>query len=195
MSRRLWTRESIVDAIRIEARSGRPLSYSQIQGRMPTLLRAAERIFGSWGAAVEAAGFDYSSVRRYRVWTREHVVERIRELHRQGHNLNWRHVATQLDPSLAAAVLHAHRFNSWTEALEAAGLDPTVVLRYRRWNLTTIRAELARLAAQGVSLDQETLSKIAPSLRAAIYRVPGGLDAQRQALRAQRGEETTTPEA
>lgn len=185
MSSRIWTRETIVGAVRAEARNGHPLNYSSMQARVPSLLRASERVFGSWGAAVEAAGFDYASIRRYRVWTRTRVIERIRELHRQGADLSWRHVANVLDPALAAAVLHARRFSSWTEALEAAGLKPTEIARYRRWTLPIIEEELVKLDQQGVALDQETLAEVAPDLRAAIYRVLGGVAVQRAALQRQ----------
>jgi hypothetical protein len=185
VSGRLWTRDAIADAIRSEAFHGHQLNYSSVQKRVPSLLRAAERTFGSWAAAVEAVGFDYSAIRRYRMWSRERVIEKIRFWHHQGADLSWRHVSTKLDPSLAAAALHAHRFSCWSEALAAAGLKPEEVARYRRWSLPVIEEELDRLASRGILLDQETLDRIAPDLRAAIYRIEGGIEAQHRALNRQ----------
>jgi hypothetical protein len=167
------------------------LNYSSVQARVPSLLRAAERVFGSWAAAVEAAGFDYSQIRRYRIWTRDRVIERIREWHSKGADLSWRHVAIELDPSLAAAALHAHRFASWSDTLLAAGLDPAEVARYRRWTLPAIQDELEHLATQGIALDQETLADKAPDLRAAIYRIEGGVAVQRAALQRQQEAAST----
>ncbi|HEX2950677.1 MAG TPA: hypothetical protein VHV83_14110 [Armatimonadota bacterium] len=189
MSGRLWTRDTIVGAIKAEAFRGHQLNYSSVQSRVPSLLRAAERVFGSWSAAVEAAGFDYSAIRRYRMWSQERVIETIRTWHQKGADLSWRHVATKLDPSLAAAALHARRFTCWSDALAAAGLDPEEVARYRRWSLPIIEIELERLAIQGVSLDQETLDRVAPDLRAAIYRIEGGIEAQHRALQRQLAEQ------
>ncbi len=156
-----------------------------MQAHVPSLLRAAERVFGSWGAALEAAGFDYAEIRRYKVWTRDRVLERIRMWHDKGNDLSWRNVSLELDPPLAAAALHAQRFPSWADALTAAGLDPTEIARYRHWTLPMIQQELERLAAEDIPLDQETLTSVAPDLRAAIYRVDGALEAQREARKQQ----------
>ncbi len=185
MSGRIWSRSTIIAAIRAEARAGHELSYSRIEKRVPSLLHAAERIFGHWASAVEAAGFDYNDIRRYRRWTRDRVIERIREWDRKNADLSWHHVSNVLDPPLAAAALHADRFSSWSEALREAGLDPDNVSRYRRWTLPAIQDELSTLAHQGVNLDQETLAQEAPALLAAIYRLGGGLVAQRGALERQ----------
>jgi hypothetical protein len=189
MPGRLWTRDTITAAIRAEALHGHPLHYSSMQARVPSLLRAAERVFGSWSVAVEAAGFDYSLIRRYRVWSRARVIERILYWHERQADLSWRHLATKLDPSLAAAALHGNRFTSWADALRAAGLDPEKVARYRRWTLPLIAQELEIVARQGIPLDQESLMRWAPDLRAAIYRIDGGLALQRQAMQRQQDGE------
>ncbi len=182
MAGRIWTRETIVAAIRAEAAAGHDLSYSSTERRVPSLIHAAQRTFGHWSSAVEAAGFDYSAIRRYRKWTRERVIKRIQELHAKGADLSWRSISLDLDPPLAAATLHAGRFASWAEALRAAGLDPDQIARYRRWTPRKIQDELERLACQGVPLDQETLNQHAPALIAAIYRIGRGLVAEREAL-------------
>jgi hypothetical protein len=180
---RIWTPETVIAAIRAEAMAGHELSYLRTNRRVPSLLRAAERVFGSWGAAVNAAGFDYESIRRYRKWTRDEVLARIREWHAKGADLSWYNVSTRLDPSLAAAALHAGRFASWNEALSAAGLNPEEIMRYQRWTPERIREELALLSKQGAPLDRDSLAEIAPSLLAAIYRQGDGLVAER--IRAQ----------
>jgi len=150
---------------------------------MPALVRAAERVFGSWGAAVDAAGFDYASIRRYRKWTRDAVIARICAWHAQGEDLCWSHVSMTLDPALAAAALHAGRFASWNEALTAAGLQPDEIMRYQRWSQERTRNELAHLQRKGCALDKECLAEVAPALLSAIYRHGDGLVLER--LRAE----------
>jgi len=190
ISGRLWTRETVMGAIRAEARAGHDLSYSCTEKRVPSLVRAAERIFGNWGSAVNASGFDYDAIRRYRKWTREKVLERIRDWHAKGEDLSWRYVSTQLDPPLAAAALHAGRFASWVDALAAAGLDPAEIARYRKWTLPRIHEELLSLESCGVPLDRMHLNQRASSLLAAIYRIGDGLTSERKRVleRSRRSE-------
>lgn len=177
---RKWTRSEVIAVIRAEAAAGQELSYTRTERRVPSLLRAAERVFGTWAAAVEAAGFNYDDIRRYRRWTPERVVERIREWHRKGADLSWHHVSTELDPPLAAAARQAGRFASWADALAAAGLNAEEIVRYRRWNLPAVHEELEQLAQQGIALDRKTLSREAAPLLAAVYRVGDGLVVERE---------------
>jgi hypothetical protein len=166
----------------MEAEEGHELSYMRVERRVPALLRSAQRLFGSWSAAVEAAGFNYDEIRRYREWTRERVIGRIQELWEQGADLSWRNVSLNLDPPLAAAALHAGRFPSWNDALTAAGVDPEIVRRYRKWSKSKIQQELFSLAEQGHQLDQETLMETSPALVAAIYRLGSGLVTEREEI-------------
>jgi len=180
---RIWTHDTVINAIQAEAQVGQELSYQCMNRHMPALVRASERVFGTWGAAVDAAGFDYTSIRRYRKWTRDTIIARIRAWHAKGEDLCWSHVSRTLDPALAAATLHARRFSSWREALIAAGLQPDEIMRYQQWSLDRIRKELAYLIHKGCALDRESLVVIAPALLSAIYRYGDGLVLER--LRAE----------
>ena len=179
----VWTKENILQAIRAEDAHGHELSYSRTEQRVPSLIRAAERYFGSWGAAVNAAGFDYETIRRYRKWSRERILARIQDWYAKDADLSWRHVSQQLDPPLAAAVLHGNRFASWSEALLAAGLAPEEITRYRAWSLPAVHRELAQLQAQQLLLTQQNLQRLGHgALLAAVYRHGNGLNAERDAL-------------
>ncbi len=191
MIRQVWTEETVIAAIREEVASGHDLSYSGTQRRVPSLLRAAERVFGQWAAAVEAAGFDYAAFRKYRRWTREQVIAAVQAHAEAGADLSWRHVSTVLDPPLAYAALHAGRFASWDAALAAAGLDPDTIRRYQNWNWDRVVAVLWSLAARGVMLDQPTLSQDAPDALAAFYRRGGSL----RELRAHYTTAETSPDS
>src|SRR5688572_17952298 len=144
-----WSKDEIgLEILRLYA-SQQPLSYGEMQKRNVRLLRAATRYFGSWQNAIEYAGLDYDKIRKYQVWTRERIVEQISKYHQEGHDLSWRHVATELDPALAAAAIRANRFGAWQEALAAAGLDYDEIRRHRAWDGEQVLDEIRRRHSSG----------------------------------------------
>lgn len=105
-------------------------------GRRPAYLRVV-RDFGTWHAALRAAGFDA----RARRWTPEEVIDALRAWAvRHGHPptaVEW-HCASPVNPTAQTA---AKPFGSWPNALLAAGLS---IKRRHRWErgdiLDAIRA-------------------------------------------------------
>jgi hypothetical protein len=83
------------------------------------LIATARRRFGNWGAAVERAGIDYSAIRRRRRWTRELILQEIRQLRTDGTDLRSGEVRHH-HPALFAAACKARFFGSWTKALQAS---------------------------------------------------------------------------
>ncbi|MEI6520175.1 MAG: hypothetical protein WCO98_09095 [bacterium] len=170
-----WDELSVITNIIKSYEAGEKLSYSYMEKNSPSLLRAAERIFGTWAKAVQASGIDYNTIRKYKTWDRNKIIDRIIELNNQGVDLNWRNVSEKADPGLAAAALRKGRFKSWNDALTCAGLNPDDVCKYQRWDNDRISDELQWLSDQGVNLDQNSLLREAPALLAAIYRINGSL--------------------
>jgi hypothetical protein len=165
-----WSKDEIgLEILRLYA-SGQPLNYGEVQKNNLRLLRAATRYFGSWKNALEYAGLDYNRIRRYRVWTRDRITEQIQKYHREGRDLSWRHVSTQLDPALAAAAIRPNRFGSWQAALEAAGLDYEEIRRNRSWDEDQVVDELRRMHSSGESLRVSDVAEQAPALVAAARR-------------------------
>lgn len=125
-----WTGERILERIRALHAAGTDLSWRHVSTQVDPQLAAAatkRQHFGSWRAAIEAAGLDYASVRRYRKWSEQAIIDRLKELHAQGVNLNAKNME-ETDITLITAA--RRRFDSWHLALEAAGLDyHTIVLR------------------------------------------------------------------
>ncbi len=118
-----WSHSRIIARIRELYQQGVDLSWRHIsQDVDPSLAAAAAkpRYFGSWRSAIEAAGIDYSSVSRYRRWDEAAIIKRLREMHERGEPLNAASVERQ-DMSLITAA--RRRFDSWDNALMAAGLD------------------------------------------------------------------------
>lgn len=165
-----WDKDTIASEINRMHAASEPLSYGAVQKSQLRLLRAATRHFGSWRTAVEFAGLTYEEIRRYRVWTRERIIERIQEHHRAGADLSWRHVSTVLDPPLAAAAIRPNRFESWQAALEAAGLDYDEIRRHRTWDEEAVQAEIKRRHASGESLRVSDVAQVDAALVAAARR-------------------------
>ncbi len=121
--RRKWTRDRILSRIRQLHAAGCDISYAAAKREQQYLVVAASspRFFGSWKAAVEAAGIDYSTVRKRKRWSREKIIEHIREIKRKGGRLRLTDVR-QSHSALVAAATSPRYFGSWRAAVEAAGI-------------------------------------------------------------------------
>lgn len=200
---RKWSKESIGAEILQMHNAGGNLSYANIAQTQVALLRAATRYFGSWRIAVEFAGLCYEDIRKYRMWTRDRILERIKELHEAGEDLSWRHISTEVDPQLAAAATKQKHFGSWRNAIQAAGLDYGVIRRYQEWDEQAVVDKLQELHATGVDLNAKSMEELDITLITAARRrfdswdkalTAAGLDAQSIVLRKpfKRRKKTTT---
>lgn len=118
-----WTRDRITQRIKDLHSQGVDLSWRNVCLNVdPQLAAAATKRshFGSWREALESAGLDYDTIRRYREWDDERILEMVREFHRTGKELNAKNME-QEDITLITAA--RRRFDSWHQALQAAGLD------------------------------------------------------------------------
>jgi len=86
------------------------------------------RLFGTWTSALEAAGIDQPPpAKRAAIYTRESIITLLRD-----------HAAAGLSTETRHPLLHRYErtvrrlFGTWTAALEAAGLPPSVRGRPRR---------------------------------------------------------------
>ncbi|HHW13515.1 MAG TPA: helix-turn-helix transcriptional regulator [Firmicutes bacterium] len=149
-----WTAEAVIDGIRQAATAGEDLSAHRMQQRHASLVGTAQRLFGSWGAALQAAGYAPDLVRRARAWTDEQIIERIRQLAADGADLS-DNSANAWDSGFYASA--RERFGSWPAALEAAGVDEAEARRTVRWSrnrvLEAIRAGRRDAVLKSIALD------------------------------------------
>ena len=171
-----WTRKTITEHIKKLHSQGAELNYTSAEREHLNLVRAAAWHFGTWRLAVEAADVDYESLSKYRRWNRERIIERIKELHAQGAELNWRAVSTKVDPPLAAAALRANGFPSWREAIAAAGLDIETVARYKFWDEERVLEAIRELHTSGQALSSKAMQSSDQSLFCAARRRFGSWD-------------------
>jgi len=127
--------QAALDEIRRRAAAGQPLNSGANRGDW--LYAAAARFFGSWGAAVAAAGFDYDEHKQVDLSAGE-VLRRIRALvaeHGQKVHAG--------DHPLVSAGARRH-FGGWKAAFEAAGCGPPETLTWTREAVVAaIREDLA----------------------------------------------------
>lgn len=140
----MWTKEEVLRLIKERTAERLPLSYSVVVRDAEALTGVARRLFGSWGAAVEAAGLNYREIKkqarlteRYPVgyWSTQRIVEMIRAREVLGLPLN-PHAVQNEDSKLYAAA--AQYFGSWGKAMEAAGIDYLEHRKTRGWDAETI---------------------------------------------------------
>jgi phosphoesterase RecJ-like protein len=70
-----WTRERIISSIQIFHLKKLPLNFKYISTYHSRLKRRAEKFFGSWGKAVEAAGLDYDEIKKNKGWAKPSLGE------------------------------------------------------------------------------------------------------------------------
>ncbi len=166
-----WNRKTILDEIRQLHHDGEELNYASAEENHLNLVRAAAWHHGTWKNAVEQAGLNYETVSKYRRWTRERVIQTIRDHYKAGRDLSWRAISVSVDPPLAAAALRPNiGFATWPEAVTAAGINHDEVARYRHWTPERVVAEIQQLAQQGAPLSSKMLQSNNQSLYCAAKR-------------------------
>lgn len=116
---RSWDDDAILSEIRRLKEEGADLSSKRMDETANPLIATARRRFGNWGAAVERAGIDYNAIRRRRRWTKEKILEEIRNLKAQHMDLRSGSVR-RTHPALFAAACKPRFFGSWGKALQTS---------------------------------------------------------------------------
>lgn len=113
---RSWDEDAILDEIRRLKESGADLSSKTMDETANPLIATARRRFGNWGNAVERAGIDYAAIRRRRRWTKDQIIDGIRELKDKGVKMQSGEIR-RVAPALFAAACKPRFFGSWSKAL------------------------------------------------------------------------------
>ena len=172
MPGRVWTKDKLVAEIKRLHRDGEDLSPTAIQKTNSALFSSARSRshFGSWRAAIEAAGLDYDDLKRVKQrWNREEILARIRELHAQGHDLIDPKFKSKNRSLYLAACAHRY-FGSWRRAVSAAGLDHETMRETRVWTRTRILRTIQELAQEGKSLGWAYIEEHEPGIYRAARR-------------------------
>ncbi len=96
------------------------MRYKPMERKHPRLFNSARYRFGSYRAAMEAAGLEYPPLPPLRHWTRPLVLRMLRELDRQEADLRFRTMRKRHLPLFEAA---RHYFGTYLTAVKEAGID------------------------------------------------------------------------
>ncbi len=159
--KRKWTQERILQEIQRLHREGEDLSHSAAKRNHQYLVVVAvdDRMFGSWRNAIEAAGLDYEKISKHRFWSKERIIEDIKELNAKGEDLS-HEAAKNRHGALVSAASSKRYFGSWRAAIEAAGLDYAKIRRINRWTEDKIISTIRSLHAQGKSVNNSNMRRM-----------------------------------
>lgn len=144
------SRTEVLRHLRTERTARRSMHAAQVIRRFSTLHRSAIRIFGSWPAAIRAAGIDPNLARGPWKWTSERIREVLRSRVRRRLPITYHRIARDLPGLLEAACL---RHGSWRAAVQAANLGDELPPECRHWT----REELFDLL-RSVRKERETVT-------------------------------------
>ena len=156
----------VVDAIFERNCQGQAMRWVDVCLDDHTLALSARRCFGNWRRAVSSAGVisEEAGVKSLRKWNRQTVIAAIHARHERG--LPLKGVKNDDNPLLLAA---RSVFGTWHEALIAAGVVGTGVLR--TWNRSRVIVAIQARHNQGLPL--RGVSNDDPVLARAAWRLYG----------------------
>lgn len=172
MPGRVWTRESLIKKIQDLHNKGVDLSPTSIQRTHSALFSSARSRshFGNWRAAVEAAGLDYDNIKRIKQkWSRDEILQQIRQYHKQGHDLLQPEFKIKHRNLYLAACAHRY-FGSWRRAIQAAGLDHEKMRENRVWTRSRIQRTIQTMAKEGKPLGWAYVEEHCPGIYRAARR-------------------------
>ena len=172
MAGRKWTAEKIIGIIRRLHEEGVDLSPTGIRKTHSALFSSArsKSHFGSWRAAVEETGLDYSKIKRgEQVWSLDLVIEGIRKGYEAGQDLLSVDFKNR-NKKLYSAACAKRYFGSWRKALIAGGLDYDRMRAAHFWSKPKIIDRIRQLDGEGKSLNWSSISETCPGLYRAARR-------------------------
>ncbi len=181
----IWNKERIVKELRRRHKAGGELSYNAVARKAQSLVSAASYHFGSYRAAIEAAGMSYKDVMRRPKWDKATIIKILKKARRDGEDLSWSAVTRRRDElgRAAFASLQDRLFGRWDRALQAAGLDADELSAYRRWSRDSIVFELRQRHQDGEAINSGAMQSEDAGLHAAAVRHFGSYDAGLRAAR------------
>ena len=189
-TRTIWSKEKIISEFQAIKLSGEPINHLALRKNHYQLICAAKNYFGSYKAAMEAAGFNPDQERlksgpakgsSQRKWDKDKVITEL-----QGLKTNGESISIGLLRKNHSSLLYAmkYHFGSWAEAVFAAGFDSEKEKsnfsskegkeqKGKKWNKEKIVGKLQKIKTNGEPLNSGYLLKYYRDLEAAIHNYFG----------------------
>jgi len=189
----VWRPEDIIQGIRQGYEAGEDLLGAGFKERNKKLYLAActKRYFGSWKAAIQAAGLDYKEIRSRRFWNKDRIVQRILELYEQGEKLVWSNI-DRTHPDLYRAARRKENFGSWRHALAAAGLSYPEARSAASWTRAEAVEAFRNVLTYRRDMNPEKMARDHPTLWQTLLQYFGDWETAVAAVR-QKTEESAAP--
>jgi len=100
------------------------------------------------------------------IWTEQRIVEKLRQLHKDGKGLSYSTLARKMQPLVSAAAYH---FGSYRRAVERAGIDYADVLRRPRWSKQEIISVIKKARRDGIDLHWASVTRRRDELGKAAF--------------------------
>lgn len=170
--RSTMSKADVLKALLARESRGLPLNYAAVFRGDRRLHAAVLRIFDQWDQAMRACGIKPSRVRCHRRWSQQRVIERIGELASQGRPLNLH--AIQISEATLASAADRY-FDSWADALAAAGVDPALwTLRVPAWTPKRVVQTIQQMHRTGLPVNHAAVRR--NSLSRAAVKIFGSWD-------------------
>jgi len=167
-----WTGARIIEMIRQLSAEGADLSPTGIRVSHSALFSSARSRshFGSWRAAIEAAGLDYGHIKRgEQVWTRDRIVQEVRRAVADGQDLLSGDFKRR-NKKLYSAACARRYFGGWQRAIEAAGFRYGQMRQEHFWSKSKIIVTIQDMHRRGQPLNWSHVEEHNPSLYRAARR-------------------------
>jgi len=163
--RRKWSKETVIEEIRRRHAAGLSLGYTDTVADDEALTGAARRGFGSWYAAVEAAGVNSEVYKRkYEQkmrWDKPTLLAEIKRYAEQGGNLSAGSVRKHYSRLYSAATIY---FGSWKNALKELGIEYEDVRLTQEWTPERVIQTILEANKRGADLSDRTVSTLRQDL-------------------------------
>ncbi|HOC92759.1 MAG TPA: hypothetical protein PKH33_10380 [bacterium] len=155
-AKKKWNKKKVVEAIKERKREKKGLWYKEVEREDHGLVGAARGHFGTWQAAVEAAGYDYNRIRMTQAWSERRIKREICLLESRGENLCAGRVKEKHSKLFWAAQLW---FGSWKNAVLAAGIDYESHLPHIVWSAEKVISAIRKRASQEKAINSLSVQR------------------------------------